>query len=183
MQLVSGKVEFDACQILLLWHTSFLVSLWTFQPTLVHVHERWVSPGSFIASLGILGGGSSWLGSGSVGSGSGRKGLHSTQMKPLSMARSVSSSVYRLLHRACCHLQTQEQMHRTSFMGALSYVTNIILYAERQRNRATNYHKPSTGRVPVSDWYPVSDRPNSTQPYIFKVEYHHMLHYDNERLS
>ena len=31
MQLVSGKVEFNACQVSLLWHKSFLVSLWTFQ--------------------------------------------------------------------------------------------------------------------------------------------------------
>ena len=36
MQLVSGKVEFNACQVSLLWHNS-LVSLWTFQPTLVCV--------------------------------------------------------------------------------------------------------------------------------------------------
>ena len=34
MQLVSGKVEFNACQVSLLWHNSFLVSLWTFQATL-----------------------------------------------------------------------------------------------------------------------------------------------------
>ena len=38
MQLVSGdkEVEFNACQVSLLWHNSFIVSLWTFQPTLVH---------------------------------------------------------------------------------------------------------------------------------------------------
>ena len=35
MQLVSGKDEFNACQVSLLWHNSFLVGLWTFQPTLV----------------------------------------------------------------------------------------------------------------------------------------------------
>ena len=35
MQLVLGKVEFNVCQVLLLWHNSFLASLWTFQPTLV----------------------------------------------------------------------------------------------------------------------------------------------------
>ena len=35
MQLVSGKVELNAWQVSLLWHNSFLVSLWTFQPTLV----------------------------------------------------------------------------------------------------------------------------------------------------
>ena len=35
MQLVSRKVEFNACQVSLMWHNSFLVSLWTFQPTLV----------------------------------------------------------------------------------------------------------------------------------------------------
>ena len=35
MQLVLGKVEFNACQVPLLWYNSFLVSLWTFQPTLV----------------------------------------------------------------------------------------------------------------------------------------------------
>ena len=29
------------------------------------------------------------------------------------------------------------------------------------------------GKAPVGDWYMVSDRPTSTQPYIFKVEYHH----------
>ena len=34
MQLVSWKVEFNACQVSLLWHNS-LVSLWTFQPTLI----------------------------------------------------------------------------------------------------------------------------------------------------
>ena len=38
MQLVSGKVEFNACQVSLLWHNSFLVSLWTFQPTLVRAN-------------------------------------------------------------------------------------------------------------------------------------------------
>ena len=32
MQLVSGKVEFNACQVSMLWHNSFLVSLWNFQP-------------------------------------------------------------------------------------------------------------------------------------------------------
>ena len=36
MQLVSGKGEFNPCQVSLLWHNSFVVSLWTFQPTLVH---------------------------------------------------------------------------------------------------------------------------------------------------
>ena len=36
MQLVWGKVEFNACRVSLLWHNSFLVSLWTFQPTLIH---------------------------------------------------------------------------------------------------------------------------------------------------
>ena len=35
MQLVSGKVEVNACQVSLLWHNSFLVSLSTFQPTFV----------------------------------------------------------------------------------------------------------------------------------------------------
>ena len=35
MQLVSGKVEFNTRQVSLLWHNSSLVSLWTFQPTLV----------------------------------------------------------------------------------------------------------------------------------------------------
>ena len=38
MQLVSGKVEFNACQVWLVWHNSFLVTLWTFQPTLVSSH-------------------------------------------------------------------------------------------------------------------------------------------------
>ena len=44
MQLVSGKAEFKARQVSLLWHNSFLVSLWTVQPTLIyftymiHVH-------------------------------------------------------------------------------------------------------------------------------------------------
>ena len=38
IQLVSGKVEFNACQVSLLCHNSFLVSLWTFQPTLVHAY-------------------------------------------------------------------------------------------------------------------------------------------------
>ena len=36
MQLVSGKVEFNACQVLLLWHNNSLVSIWTFQPSLVN---------------------------------------------------------------------------------------------------------------------------------------------------
>ena len=36
MQLVSGKVEFNPCQVSLLWHNFFLVSLHTFQPTLIH---------------------------------------------------------------------------------------------------------------------------------------------------
>ena len=40
MQLVSGKVEFNACQVSLLWHSSFLVSLWTFQPTLLCVYWK-----------------------------------------------------------------------------------------------------------------------------------------------
>ena len=35
MQLVSGKVEFNGRQVSLLWHNSFLVSLWTFQLTLI----------------------------------------------------------------------------------------------------------------------------------------------------
>ena len=35
MQLVSGKIECNARQISLLRHNSFLVSLWTFQPTLL----------------------------------------------------------------------------------------------------------------------------------------------------
>ena len=32
------------------------------------------------------------------------------------------------------------------------------------------------GKGPVSDRYPVSDHPTSTQPYIFKVEYHPYMH-------
>ena len=32
MQLVLSKVEFNTCQVSLLWHNSFLVGLWTFQP-------------------------------------------------------------------------------------------------------------------------------------------------------
>ena len=32
MQLVSGKIEFNACQVSLLWHNSFLVSLKLFSP-------------------------------------------------------------------------------------------------------------------------------------------------------
>ena len=39
MQLVSGKDKFNACQVSLLWLNSFLVSLWTFQPTLVDQKE------------------------------------------------------------------------------------------------------------------------------------------------
>ena len=35
MQLVSEKVESNACQVVLLWHTFLIVSLWTFQPNLV----------------------------------------------------------------------------------------------------------------------------------------------------
>ena len=35
---LSGKVEFNACQVSLLWHNSFLVSLWTLQPTLIYLH-------------------------------------------------------------------------------------------------------------------------------------------------
>ena len=35
IQLVSSNVEFNACQVSLLWNT-FFVSLWTFQPTLGH---------------------------------------------------------------------------------------------------------------------------------------------------
>ena len=39
MQLVSGKVAFNACQVSLLLHNS-LVSLWTFQPALVNdIHD------------------------------------------------------------------------------------------------------------------------------------------------
>ena len=34
LQLISGTVEFNACQVTLLWHY-FLINLWTFQPTLV----------------------------------------------------------------------------------------------------------------------------------------------------
>ena len=37
---VSGKVEFNACQVSLLRHNSFFVSLWTFQPTLVAHDNR-----------------------------------------------------------------------------------------------------------------------------------------------
>ena len=39
MQLVSGKVEFNACQVPLLWHNFFLVSLWTSQPTLLYLES------------------------------------------------------------------------------------------------------------------------------------------------
>ena len=35
MQLVSEKVDFNACQVSWLWHNLFLVSLWTFQLTLI----------------------------------------------------------------------------------------------------------------------------------------------------
>ena len=35
MQLVSGEVEYNACKISLLWYNCFLVSLWTFQPSLI----------------------------------------------------------------------------------------------------------------------------------------------------
>ena len=35
MQLVSWKFEFNACQVSVQWHNSFLVSLWTFHSTLV----------------------------------------------------------------------------------------------------------------------------------------------------
>ena len=41
MQLILGKVEFNACQVLLVWHNSFSVSLWTFQPTLVQSKHCW----------------------------------------------------------------------------------------------------------------------------------------------
>ena len=41
MQLVSGKVEFNACQITLLRHNSFLGSLWTFQPPSYFDTARW----------------------------------------------------------------------------------------------------------------------------------------------
>ena len=41
-QLVSGKVEFNACQVSLLWHNSFLVSLWSFQPTLLKNKKSFV---------------------------------------------------------------------------------------------------------------------------------------------
>ena len=37
---VSVKVEFNACPVSLLWHTSFLASLWTFQPILVSLQVR-----------------------------------------------------------------------------------------------------------------------------------------------
>ena len=48
MQLVSGKVEFNACKVSFLWYNSFLVSLWTFQPTLISslpkgIHESSLS--------------------------------------------------------------------------------------------------------------------------------------------
>ena len=36
LQLKWRKVEFNARQVSWLWHNSFLVSLWTFQPTLVY---------------------------------------------------------------------------------------------------------------------------------------------------
>ena len=41
MQLVSEEFEFNACHISLLRHSSFLVSLWTFQPTLVTCTNFW----------------------------------------------------------------------------------------------------------------------------------------------
>ena len=41
MQLVSGKVDFSACQVSLLWHDSFLVSLWPFQLTLISWELCW----------------------------------------------------------------------------------------------------------------------------------------------
>ena len=46
MQLVSGRVEFNACQVSLMWH-NFLVSLWTFQPILEQ-QITWPMPTLFI---------------------------------------------------------------------------------------------------------------------------------------
>ena len=43
MQLVSEKVELNAFQVSFLWHNSILVSLWTFQPTLL-IHRLISSP-------------------------------------------------------------------------------------------------------------------------------------------
>ena len=53
MQLVSGKVESNACQVSLLWHNSFLVSLWTFQPTPVPVWRHLMRT-NIILCTGIL---------------------------------------------------------------------------------------------------------------------------------
>ena len=51
MQLVSGKVEINTCQVSLLQYNSFLVSLWTFQPTLV---KSWAPLHKTIVSLQLM---------------------------------------------------------------------------------------------------------------------------------
>ena len=55
MQLVSGEGELNARQVSLLWHNSFLVSLWTFYPTLVLlVYELQENPGHDFPKIAFL---------------------------------------------------------------------------------------------------------------------------------
>ena len=48
IQLASGKVDFNACQVSLLWHNFFLVSLWTLK-----AHPRKVASYSIRSRKGI----------------------------------------------------------------------------------------------------------------------------------
>lgn len=113
-------------------HHRFFFRAFIFHHCSSWFHDGYVNienlPGSFIASLGILWGGSSVLGSGSWGSGSGRKGLHRIQIKPLSMALSVSSSVYKLLQRACSHLKEQEKTSHLKNTISSTYVCMLVCF-------------------------------------------------------
>ena len=53
MQLVSGKVKFNVCQVSLVWQKSFFVNLWTFQPTLVQP-DPWIDNENDLYALNII---------------------------------------------------------------------------------------------------------------------------------
>ena len=54
IQLVSGKDEFKACQVLLLFHKSVLGSLFIFSPPSYPVHHYLQSPNSVLVAVMVF---------------------------------------------------------------------------------------------------------------------------------
>ena len=50
----ASKVEVNACKVSFPWHNSFLVSLWTFQPTLVRLYIAAISYSFVFCSIPVL---------------------------------------------------------------------------------------------------------------------------------